>query len=120
LFKFLFLFSKASFTTEEADPSSPYKSATKEATENPLREFELFAKEPLKMEKLPVHETAAIRGAISHHMSALRAVDAQKALLDKVSLKDVANEEEKQNLMAKIKRLRDQFDERKHQILSRY
>lgn len=105
--------------TEEADPSSPYKSTTKEVIENPLRDFELFVNEPLKMEKLPVHETTAIRGAISHHMAALRAVDAQKALLDKVSLKDISSDEERQVLMGKMKRLRDQFDERKHQILSR-
>ena len=105
--------------TEEADPSSPYKYATKEVVENPLRDFELFVKEPLKIEKLPVHETSAIRGAISHHMAALRSVDAQKALLDKISMKDVASDEERQVLMAKMKRLRDQFDERKHQILSR-
>jgi len=105
--------------TEEGDPSSPFRSSIKETVENPLKDFELFISDPIKVEKLQVHDATCIRAAISRHMASLRVVDSQRALLDKVSLKDVGSEEGKNKLMARIKTLRDQFDERKHQILSR-
>jgi hypothetical protein len=75
---------QVSFLTEEADQPSPPPPAPA-TKDSELKEVEAALGEVAVDEKLPVHDAAEIRAAISRLMTALRNLDSKKSIYDKVT-----------------------------------